>query len=343
MTESREYVFVASGTWGDAEQGHVTTYALDRSAGSLTQIDRKQVGGLASFLARHPTLPLIYVADEDLGGVHTVAIDPAKGTLSPGAHRESTGKPVYLSVDAAGTVLVGANYGEGTTVIFPLDDRGTVGALAHTYATGPKSHAAPFRPGSAHLYVPSLDDDAISQFELEGGVLEPLSPASVPQAGGPRHLAFDRDGTHAYVVSELSDEVATYSVSAAGQLTPLGTARRLSQGDAGAPKTHTGADVHVTPSGKHAYVTNRGQSNTLAIYTVAADGTLTLTGHEATRGRTPRNFTVDPQGELLLVGNQDSQNVAVFRIDGSSGALTHLATTEIGVSPFFVALWRFEP
>ena len=114
-------------------------------------------------------------------------------------------------------------------------------------------------------------------------------------------------------------------------------------GHASAPATHTGADVHVTPSGRHAYVTNRGQSNTLARYAVTADGDLTLLGHESTRGETPRNFTIEPAGELLLVGNQDSQNVAIFRIDEASGALTHLETTDVGVSPFFVALWRFEP
>ncbi len=343
MTEPREYVFVASGTWGAAEPGHVTSYALDREAGSLTQIDRKRIGGLASFAARHPTLPILYIADEELGGVHTVHVEPTTGRLTPGAHQASSGKPVYLSVDADGAALLAANYGEGTTVVFPLDRAGAVGAPAQSYATGSKSHAAPVRPGTSHVYVPSLDRNAIAQFELENGALVPLSPADVPQRGGPRHVAFHPEGHRAYVVSELSDDVGIYSISAAGTLSARGAVRRLPAEHASAPATHTGADVHVTPSGRHAYVTNRGQSNTLARYSVTTDGDLTLLGHESTRGETPRNFTIEPEGELLLVGNQDTQNVALFRIDGASGALAHLQTVEVGVSPFFVALWRFEP
>lgn len=343
MGDFKEYVVVGSGTWGAAEQGHVTVYGLDRTTGALSQIDRKQVGGLATYLARHPASPRFYVADEDLGGVHTVDLDPATGQLTVGTHvGQESGSPVYLAVDDAATVLVGASYGAGNTAVFPLDGNGAVQTPATTYATGPKSHASPFRPGTGNVYVPSLDDNQISQFRLEGTTLVPLTPATVAQSGGPRHITFHPSGSYAYVVSELSDDVAAFAVGSEGALTHLETVRRLPAAQAGAPTTHTGADIRVTPSGKHAYVSNRGDSNTLAIYSVGEDGKLTLTGHEPTRGNTPRNFTIDPDGELLLVGNQTSQNVAVFRVDAESGALSHLETAEIGVSPFFVGVWRYE-
>ncbi|MFN2273010.1 MAG: lactonase family protein, partial [Anaerolineae bacterium] len=51
------------------------------------------------------------------------------------------------------------------------------------------------------------------------------------------------------------------------------------------------------------------------------DGTLTLIGHESTRGKTPRNFVIDPTGEFLLAANQDSDNVVTFRINADSGEL----------------------
>jgi 6-phosphogluconolactonase len=344
MGNFKEYVVVASGTWGAAEQGHVTTYALDRTTGALSQLDRKPVGGLASYLARHPTKPTFYVADEDLGGVHQVELDPATGQLTVGTHvGQESGSPVYLSVDAAGSVLVGASYGAGTTAVFPLSESGAVQTPPTTYSTGAKSHASPFRPGTGHVYVPSLENNQISQFRLEGTSLVSLTPATVAQSGGPRHITFHPNGSYAYVVSELSDDVAAYTVGSEGTLAHLETVRRLPAAQASGAATHTGADVHVTPSGKHAYVSNRGESNTLAIYAIGEDGKLTLTGHEPTRGNTPRNFTIDPDGELLLVGNQTSQNVAVFRVNAQSGALTHLETAEVGVSPFFVGVWRYEP
>jgi 6-phosphogluconolactonase len=36
----------------------------------------------------------------------------------------------------------------------------------------------------------------------------------------------------------------------------------------------------------------------------------------------PRNFGIDPTGTYLLVANQGSNSVLVFRIDQKSGALT---------------------
>jgi 6-phosphogluconolactonase len=52
------------------------------------------------------------------------------------------------------------------------------------------------------------------------------------------------------------------------------------------------------------------------------EGTLTRIGHESTRGRTPRHFAIDPDGDLLLVANQDSDSLVTFRLDPASGALT---------------------
>lgn len=339
MTSSKEYVVVGSGHWG-AEPGNVTTYSLDRAAGTLTQIDRKPAGGLASFLARHPSKPLIYVADEGGGDIYWMQVNPSTGSLTPGGSQSTAGHPVYLSVDGSGSVLISANYGEGTTILFPLDGAtGAVQGAANQYDTGGMTHAAVIRPGTSHVFVTSLDENRIAQFDLEGTTLSPLTPADVSQ-DTPRHLAFHPNGSYAYAVSENSNLVGAYTVTAGGTLDPLGDVNRLPQADEGAP--NHGADIHVSPSGKHVYASNRGTSNTLAIYSVGSDGSLTLTGHESTRGAIPRNFTIDPDGELLLAANQDSQNIAIFRIAPADGSLTHLNTIDIEVSPFFVAVWRFE-
>jgi 6-phosphogluconolactonase len=39
-------------------------------------------------------------------------------------------------------------------------------------------------------------------------------------------------------------------------------------------------------------------------------------------GRTPRHFAIDPAGRWLLVANQDSNDITLFRIDRRSGRLT---------------------
>ena len=88
------------------------------------------------------------------------------------------------------------------------------------------------------------------------------------------------------------------------------------------------ADVHVHPSGKFVYGSNRGHDS-IAIFAVDGNtGKLSLLGHESTRGKTPRNFAIDPSNQFLLAANQDSGDIVTFRIDLQSGKLSHVTTTQ---------------
>jgi 6-phosphogluconolactonase len=51
-------------------------------------------------------------------------------------------------------------------------------------------------------------------------------------------------------------------------------------------------------------------------------GTLTPVQTVSSGGKTPRNFAIDPTGSWLLVANQDSGEIVVFRIDRKTGHLT---------------------
>ena len=78
---------------------------------------------------------------------------------------------------------------------------------------------------------------------------------------------------------------------------------------------NTAADIHVHPSGKFVYASNRG-ADSIVIYSAdPQSGKLTLVGHESTQGKTPRNFSLDPTGSYLLAANQQSDSVVVFSID----------------------------
>jgi 6-phosphogluconolactonase len=81
------------------------------------------------------------------------------------------------------------------------------------------------------------------------------------------------------------------------------------------------ADIHVIPSGKFVYGSNRGHDS-IVIYAIDQNtGKLTYVGHEPAQGRNPRNFTIDPTGVFLLAANQDTDNIVTFRIDQQTGKL----------------------
>ena len=121
-------------------------------------------------------------------------------------------------------------------------------------------------------------------------------------------------------MEELSGSISVYNYQGKGQLA-------LIQNISALPPDYTGpvgsADIHVSPDGKFLYASNRGESNTIAIFKINQQtGMLILAGHQPTLGKTPRNFNFDPSGNFLLVANQGSDNVIIFRRDKQTGLLT---------------------
>ena len=132
-------------------------------------------------------------------------------------------------------------------------------------------------------------------------------------------MAFSQDGRFAYLIEEMGEAVVAFKRDAA-RLEPIQTVRVGDEpwaGDTGA------AALHFSPNGKFLYASNRANANELAIYSVdSLAGTLTPVGHQASLGKKPRDFCIDPTGRFVLVANQDSDNVVIFRRDLQTGTLT---------------------
>lgn len=137
---------------------------------------------------------------------------------------------------------------------------------------------------------------------------------------GPRHLAFSPDGGTLYAVNELDSTLAVFAYDA-----ERGTLRErqvLSTRLAGATGENFPADLHVHPSGRVVYATNRGD-DTVAVFAVApGSGELSLGQAVPTGGSWPRNFAVAPDGRLLLVANQRSDSIVAYAVDAATGRLT---------------------
>lgn len=86
------------------------------------------------------------------------------------------------------------------------------------------------------------------------------------------------------------------------------------------------ADIHISPDGKFLYATNRGPSeDSIVIFSINQDnGILKLVGRESTYGEHPRNFMIAASGKSLLVANQFTSNIVIFRRDLKTGELSKL-------------------
>ena len=152
---------------------------------------------------------------------------------------------------------------------------------------------------------------------------KPLQPAdsafaSTGAGNGPRHFTFHPGKKFAYLVEELSGTVVAYAYNN-GNLKFL---QRISTH----PKNYKGgmgsADIHISPDGKFLYASNRGDANTITIFSInKITGKLALKGYQPTSGKTPRNFIIDPTGNYLLVANQDTDNIVIFKRNKLTGLL----------------------
>ncbi|MHB8994484.1 MAG: lactonase family protein [Armatimonadota bacterium] len=283
-----------------------------------------------SFLALHPRGPWLYAVGEQQDGGTVTALSLEGEVLS----RQSTvGKgPCHVGVDPLGEYLACANYGSGSVSLHPLREDGQVeaasdfvqhegnGPVADRQA-GPHAHSTNFDPSGRFLIAADLGIDRLMVYGLDRNQRKLRSHVTggvrVEPGSGPRHLSFHQNGKWAYLINELSNMLEAYHWDAeAGQLTPLQTISTLPAGYAGVSYC---AKIRVHPSGRFVYGSNRGH-NSLAIFRVdEASGLLEPLGYVSTEGDHPRHFTISPDGQWLLAGNMNSDNIVIFKVAAEGG------------------------
>ena len=170
----------------------------------------------------------------------------------------------------------------------------------------------------------------------EIGKLIDNGTVATPAGSGPRHLAFHPSERWAYVMNELGVSVTTLDFDkGTGKLSVKATVSALPAGQSAAGVS--GAEIFAHPNGKVVYASTRS-FNTIAVFDVNADGTLTLRANVPTGGDRPRSFALDPDATLLYAANQDQQAIVGFKIDATTGGLTTIGKVVDVPSPAFVGL-----
>jgi 6-phosphogluconolactonase len=342
MNERRRSVYVGSGNWG-GDTGKIQVFSLDMETADLELLQVLGAGGVAAFMARSPDGRRLYVADESRAQLSSYAVQSGTGRLELQNQVSCAGHPVYVAVDARGQALVTCFFEEGKTQVIRIAADGSLGESAQVIESGRESHCTAFDPSQTFLFVPTRGDDWVAQYRYDSSRqrLEPNEPAQVREApgAGPRHLTFHPNGRWAYLVNELSLTLSVYGFDAEhGTLRP--SARDIALALPGS-SGGSAADVHAHPNGKFLFVSNRqGDQSNIAILGVdEASGKVEVLGHELTHGKTPRNFALDPDGRILIAGNQESNDVAVFRVDPRFGSLTFVRSIAVAPGPFFVGIY----
>ena len=181
-----------------------------------------------------------------------------------------------------------------------------------------------FRQQRDYLFTPDLGTDKVMIYKFNSISRRPFTPASpayvdASPGNGPRHITFHPGEKFAYVINELSGTVTAYSYNKKGKLAEI-------QQLITHPKEYTGtpgsAEIFTSPDGKFLYASNRGDENTITIFSInSSTGKLKLAGIQSTLGKEPRNFIIDPTGNYLLAANQETDNIVIFKRNRQTGLL----------------------
>jgi 6-phosphogluconolactonase len=340
MGQKPYYMLVGTYTSGKSEGIYVYSFSSSGEASLVSSVKTSN----PSYLVVSPGQKFVYAVNENAdtipnangGGITAFAFDAKNGTLTQVNQQASAGNhPCYIAINKTGKWLAVGNYSSGTVSILPIEKDGSAGIPAQVIkhnGSGPNAarqksahvHASVFSGDDRFLYVPDLGIDKVVQYNFDAATGQ-LSPAAQPflpvlPGSGPRHIDFTKDSRNAYLMEELTGTVTAFKNSN-GNMTAIQTISSHPDGYTGKLGS---ADIHVSPDGKFLYCSNRGESNTIAIFAIdKATGKLILLGHQSTMGLTPRNFNFDPTGNFLLVANQQSDNIVIFRRDKNTGMLTY--------------------
>jgi len=273
-------------------------------------------------------------------GVTAFQIDPASDALrSQGAPASLRARPIYISGDVpARHLLVAYNDPSGVSV-HTINSDGSVGAevpqasgldvgiYAHQVRVVPtnKTVILVTRGNQATSTTPE-DPGAVKVFRYEDGKL--TNPVSIAPSRGigfrSRHLDFHPTGPWVFLTLESQNKLDVFKrVNDTLSSEPLFGKSTLA-GGGGVSAGQTASSVHVHPNGQFVYVANRaagttdfegtpvfaGGSNNIAVFRInPATGEPSLIQNIDTRGFTPRTFSIDPSGRILVVGNQTTMAV----------------------------------
>lgn len=335
--ESSVRIYIGTYTGEGSEGIYLAEYAPESQELVLKGVAAKTDN--PSFLAQHPTLPILYAvgetggsAEQPEGLVSAYRIEEESGLLTLMNRVSSGGKhPCHLAVAPDGKHLAVANYSSGTVALFPIKDDGSLVEASyisrHTGSSvnpdrqeGPHAHSVDFDRSGKYLFSADLGLDklfvyrylpATSKLELAGG------PTLIEPAGsGPRHVALHPDGRNVFVVNELSNTATRFQWSEKDEtLRPLQTISTL-------PADFTGtshcAEILAHPSGELIVASNRGHDSLALLVRDTETGDWKLNGTVPTGGKTPRHFTFSPKGDFVLAANQESGNITHFVVEGET-------------------------
>jgi len=329
----------------DCKSDGIYVYDLDLKTGNTSLLGQTSKVENPSFLSLSTDGKMVYSVNEsgDNSMVSSFKFDKASSLLTFVNQQKAGGVDPCHIINDDKNVLV-ANYSSGSISVFKKSKTGSLNAASQVILHSGKSknldrqasphiHQLLFTPDDKYVLATDLGTDKIYIYDYnptsEKEILSIRDSVAVKRGAGPRHLTFSPKGKFVYLVQELDGGIIVFTYHE-GILRKLEETQIVDDDFKG---TIGAAAIHFSPDGNYLYVTNRGSVNDITVFTVQTDGRLNYKASYPSGGKGPRDFAIDPTGNFLLVANQKSNEITVFKRDNISGLLSLLPKTIAVCSP----------
>lgn len=348
-----QFLFLAA-----AKDSDLVSYRIDSQSGALIEHARLKLLGVGGPMSLSTDGEMLYVESHvkpeggEQGKPHIISLRIKHGKFEQIHIAPVSMRSPSIHVDASGKNLLGAHFGDGAVSVWQIDaQRRCTGEQTDEHTTAKHAHFITTDPSNRYVYAPHTEPNAVFQFALdpEKGTLIPLDPPFAPgpdvdhEYHGPRHYAHHPTLHMGFTANERGGGISSWNFDDEnGRLSLLETLSSLPADWEGGGAA---ADIHITPNGRFAYVSNRDgrrmekgepHGDTLAGFEIdLKTGGMKSVGHFPT-GRFPRSFCIDTTGKFIFVACELDHELEVYRVNQETGTLKRIGSYETGKTPIWV-------
>ena len=291
-----------------------------------------------SFLTTDPKGRLLLAVNENdktapgSGGVSSFAIDAKTGALRLLSQQPSGGAwPCHLVAGGQRPIRAGGELrrqrdrasGVGRGPLSPVVSRvDPKGKGPHARQDGSHAHGVYLDATNRRLLVPDLglDKVLVYAFDASSGRLDAGRPARRRPGPGSRPAPPRLVARRALPPRGERARLHRHHLrlGPSGRLENRGTVKTLPDDFRGESTT---AEIAAHPNGRFALRLEPGPRQPGRLRGGPGHGRLRRTAVVPVGGKTPRHFALAPSGRFLLAAHQDSNTIAVFRLDPATGGL----------------------
>ena len=340
------FAYAANNGLDASSNGVLSGYSED-STGALTALTPTLVPGVTGFGAVKidPSHKFLYVVnsgtDTTVGrGVYGFVI-AADGSLTatPNSPYQTDHLPVSLAFDATGTHMYVSNQQDSSISAFTLNTATgeLTELLASPYGIAHGNHPAEIATAGNFLYVSETGSSSVEVFAIDpgtGALTEGLTGSPFGTDQHPFALAINPAGTILYTVALPSGTttcvISAFTINADGTLT----------GNVNNPQPIPAKNyIAFDASGKFLLVTEAAGIDVYQYDPATGDTGTAIGGSPFAAGTNPESFAIDPAGHVY-VGNDGSNNVSEFTLNGTTGVLSPITGGPVaaGTNPDYLAV-----